>query len=162
MTIDSREKACSMLGISTSASNEEINKAYKKLAMKWHPDKWAGKPEAERKAAEEKFKEIGEAKDYLDKNHGEDSYSHKLDEYKSEAKQKITKWISEQKVRDEELGEWKDYEKNIDKIESLKELISYLARFNQWTEKYLKEKNNSASSTSDSYPYSEGGGWQRL
>jgi len=39
MAIDSREEACQILGVSTSASESEINKAYKKLALKWHPDK---------------------------------------------------------------------------------------------------------------------------
>jgi len=47
------------LGIDKSASKEEIKKAYKKLAMKYHPDR---SKEAD---AEAKFKEINEAKDTL-------------------------------------------------------------------------------------------------
>ena len=46
-----------VLGVPKDATEEQIRKAYKKLAIKWHPDK---NPD-NRKQAEEKFKEIGEA-----------------------------------------------------------------------------------------------------
>ncbi len=45
-----------ILGIEKSASADDIKKAYRKLALKWHPDKNPGN-----KAAEEKFKKINEA-----------------------------------------------------------------------------------------------------
>ncbi len=45
-----------VLGVKKNASEEEIKKAYRKLAMKWHPDRNPGN-----KQAEEKFKEISEA-----------------------------------------------------------------------------------------------------
>ncbi|MFW6257313.1 MAG: DnaJ domain-containing protein, partial [Prolixibacteraceae bacterium] len=45
-----------ILGVSKDASQEEIKKAYRKLAVKYHPDKTKGD-----KQAEERFKEIGEA-----------------------------------------------------------------------------------------------------
>lgn len=45
-----------ILGISKTASTDDIKKAYKKLAMKYHPDR--NKDDA---SAEKKFKEINEA-----------------------------------------------------------------------------------------------------
>jgi len=46
-----------VLGVPRDASEDVIRKAYKKLAIKWHPDKHTD----DKKEAEEKFKEISEA-----------------------------------------------------------------------------------------------------
>src|SRR3974390_1763317 len=48
------------LGVKKSASAEEIRKAFRKLARKYHPDVNPGD-----KAAEEKFKQVSEANDVL-------------------------------------------------------------------------------------------------
>jgi molecular chaperone DnaJ len=63
-----------VLGVERKASDDEIKKAYRKLAVKFHPDKNPGDPHAE-----EKFKEIGEAYDVLmdaDKRAAYDRYGH--------------------------------------------------------------------------------------
>ena len=49
-----------ILGVNKDASDEDIKKAYRKLAVKYHPDKNPGD-----KAAEESFKELGEAYEAL-------------------------------------------------------------------------------------------------
>lgn len=50
-----------ILGVDSNASIDDIKRAYKKLALKWHPDRWTSGTEEEKKTAEEKFKEIAEA-----------------------------------------------------------------------------------------------------
>ncbi len=50
----------SVLGVSATASDDEIKKAYRKLAMRYHPDRNGGAKESE-----ERFKEITEAYDVL-------------------------------------------------------------------------------------------------
>ncbi|HAQ95813.1 MAG TPA: molecular chaperone DnaJ, partial [Faecalibacterium sp.] len=49
-----------VLGVSKTATDAEIKKAYRKLAMKYHPDYNPGDKEAE-----EKFKEVNEANEVL-------------------------------------------------------------------------------------------------
>ncbi len=63
-----------VLGVEKGAGEEEIKKAYRKLAIKYHPDKNPGD-----KTAEEKFKELGEAYEVLNdpqKRAAYDQYGH--------------------------------------------------------------------------------------
>ena len=53
------------LGVSRNASDSELKKAYRKLAMKYHPDKHHATENKSAKDAEEKFKEISEAYEVL-------------------------------------------------------------------------------------------------
>ena len=50
-----------VLGIDRNASEDDIKQAYRKAALKWHPDRWVSGTDAEKKTAEEKFKEASEA-----------------------------------------------------------------------------------------------------
>ena len=49
-----------VLGLQKGASDNDIKKAFRKMAMKYHPDKNPGD-----KSAEEKFKQVSEAYDVL-------------------------------------------------------------------------------------------------
>jgi molecular chaperone DnaJ len=63
-----------VLGVSKDATEDELKKAYRKLAIKYHPDKNPGD-----KSAEEKFKEAAEAYDVLrdkDKRARYDQFGH--------------------------------------------------------------------------------------
>ena len=68
-----------VLGVEKGASSDEIKSAYRKLALKWHPDKWVNGTDAEKKTAEEKFKEASEAYSVLsdpDKKARYDQFGH--------------------------------------------------------------------------------------
>lgn len=54
-----------LLGVSKDFTDDELKKAYKKAAVKWHPDRHASKSDAEKATATEKFKEIAEAYEVL-------------------------------------------------------------------------------------------------
>lgn len=53
-----------ILGVTRSATKQEVVKAYRKMAQKWHPDNFA-QNESERKIAEKKFIDIAAAKEVL-------------------------------------------------------------------------------------------------
>src|SRR3954470_20387063 len=63
-----------VLGVERSVTAEEVKRAYRKLAVQFHPDKNPNDPQAE-----EKFKELGEAYDVLmdaDKRAAYDRFGH--------------------------------------------------------------------------------------
>lgn len=67
-----------VLGIDKNATREEVKKAFKKLALKYHPDR---APEGKKEEYEEKFKEINEAASVL----GDDKKRQQYDQFGSSA-----------------------------------------------------------------------------
>ena len=66
----SLEAAYKVLEIAPTASDDEVKKAYRRMALKHHPDKVAALGEDVRRAAEKKFQEINAAKDLIYKSRG--------------------------------------------------------------------------------------------
>lgn len=66
----SLEDAYKVLGIAPTATNDEVKAAYRKMALKHHPDKVAALGEDVRRAAEKKFQEINDAKERIFKARG--------------------------------------------------------------------------------------------
>ena len=100
-----------LLGVSRNSSNDEIRKAFKKLAAKWHPDK-NNETEEKKNFAEKKFKEINAAYNILN------------DPYKREIYDKTGKdEISEQKYKSEEK---EDNNKNYYKRERSRDQNEYM------------------------------------
>ena len=64
------EDAYKVLEISPNATDDEVRKAYRKMALKHHPDKVATLGEDVRKAAEQKFQQINDAKERIYKARG--------------------------------------------------------------------------------------------
>ena len=67
-----------ILGITKTASSDEVKKAYRKLAVKYHPDKNKGD-----KAAEEKFKEVSEANEILKDDKKRKEYDSLAEDYRN-------------------------------------------------------------------------------
>ena len=59
-----------VLGITPDATDEEVKKAYRKMAVKYHPDKVATLGADVQKAAEEKFKAISQAYEAICRERG--------------------------------------------------------------------------------------------
>ena len=70
MFFDSLESCYKVLEVSPSATNEEIKKAYRNMALKYHPDKVGYLGEDIRRTAEEKFQKVNEAYEKIKKERG--------------------------------------------------------------------------------------------
>lgn len=70
MFIKSADNAYKILEIEKSATDDEVKKAYRKMAKKYHPDRVVMENEAIKKGAEEKFKEVQKAYETIQKERG--------------------------------------------------------------------------------------------
>ncbi len=70
MFYNSRDNAYKILEIDKTATNDEVKKAYRKMAKKYHPDKVAHLGKEHQKGAEEKFKQVQKAYEKLQKERG--------------------------------------------------------------------------------------------
>ncbi len=70
MFVHSADEAYKILEISQDASNDDVKKAFRKMAVKYHPDKVSHLGEDYKKAAEEKIKKVNEAYDKIKKERG--------------------------------------------------------------------------------------------
>jgi DnaJ like chaperone protein len=59
-----------VLGIEPSASDDEVKKAYRQMAVRYHPDKVAHMGEEYQKGAKEKFQKVQEAYENIKKARG--------------------------------------------------------------------------------------------
>jgi DnaJ like chaperone protein len=67
MFIPETDSSYKILEIDPSSPNDEVKKAYRRMAMKYHPDKVSHLGEDFRKTADEKFKKVNEAYDKIKK-----------------------------------------------------------------------------------------------
>ena len=70
MFIKSVDNAYKILEIERTATDEEVKKAYRTMAKKYHPDRVVTENEAIRNGAEEKFKEVQKAYETIQKERG--------------------------------------------------------------------------------------------
>jgi len=70
MFVKDTQSAYKILEITSTASDEEVKKAYKKMAIKYHPDKVSHLGEDVQKAAEDKFQVLNAAYDEIKKRRG--------------------------------------------------------------------------------------------
>ncbi len=70
MFVPDTDAAYRILGIDRRATDEEVKKAYRKMAVEYHPDKVSYLGEEFRKTAEEKFRKINEAYETIKKERG--------------------------------------------------------------------------------------------
>ena len=70
MFVQDVDSAYKILGVDMNATDDEIKKAYREMAKKYHPDKVAYLGEDVRKSAEQKLQEVNEAYDKIRKQRG--------------------------------------------------------------------------------------------
>ena len=70
MFYNAKDNAYKILEIEKSVTNEEVKKAYRKMAKKYHPDKVIHLGKEHQKGAEEKFRQVQQAYETIQKERG--------------------------------------------------------------------------------------------
>ena len=70
MFIKSTDNSYKILEVDKGATDDEVKKAYRKMAKKYHPDKVVTENEAIKRGAEEKFKQVQKAYEQIQKERG--------------------------------------------------------------------------------------------
>ena len=70
MFVPETDSAYKILETDRSATDEEIKKSYRRMALKYHPDKVSHLGEDFRKVADEKFKKVSDAYNKIKKERG--------------------------------------------------------------------------------------------
>lgn len=68
-----------LLEVPENATDEQIKANYRKLCLKWHPDRWINNTDEEKKTAEDKFKQINEAYSVLSDKEKRQAYDSGID-----------------------------------------------------------------------------------
>lgn len=163
-----------ILGIESEATEQEIKKAYRKLASKWHPDKYNYNPQASPansvEEANAKFKEISVAYEILsdpdkrkryDRNENvsfttsfsySDKYYENIEKIRKEAeeqKREFEKWKKEQKEREErDRREREEFEKEQKtEREEIERNIEEIQKEREEIQKELDELNKITAET---------------
>lgn len=96
-----------ILEINENATAEEIKKAYRKLALKWHPDKWSTKSLEERAKANEEMQKINKAYEVLG------------DEEKKEDMMRVKLVFSQQEIAKVLRNMWREWMNNMKQKEKI-------------------------------------------
>lgn len=59
------QQAYTTLGLTASATDDEVKKAYRKMAMLYHPDRQINASETDQKYAADKFRAVNKAYEYI-------------------------------------------------------------------------------------------------
>jgi DnaJ like chaperone protein len=70
MFVTSPDSDYKILDVATDAGEDEVKKAYRKMAMRFHPDRLLGLTDSEKKAAEEKFLSVQKAYENIKRKRG--------------------------------------------------------------------------------------------
>ncbi len=70
MFVKTTDQAYRILEIEKTATDDEVKKAYRNMAKKYHPDRVVTENEAIKKGAEEKFKEVQKAYESIQRERG--------------------------------------------------------------------------------------------